>query len=71
MKVTVRNKRSKDILVYVGPSPKEAVMAAYAQEEKHDFCTWEYKNNYEKLAVRTTTGWRCGKWEAKDSETQE
>lgn len=47
--------------VYVGLSPQEAVIAAYAQEHG-DYNTWEYFDKYKVLVERGKLTITCGDW---------
>lgn len=50
------------ILTYV-VTPREAVIAAYAQMTKHDWNTWGYQGRYGHLAHQGDDGkWICGEW---------
>jgi len=41
-------------------SPREAVISAYAQFEKHDRNTWDYENQYGSLVVEGKLTIACG-----------
>ena len=57
---TVKNLKTGEKLVYVGNSPREAVICAYAQERK-DNNTWDY-NRYNHLVLVGTYTCLCGDW---------
>ena len=40
-------------------SPKQAVIAAYAQSLK-DFCTWKYEEKYNSQLYEGKVTWLCG-----------
>lgn len=57
----VRNRKTGERIGY-SLEPREAVIAAYAQEQK-DWSTWFYERKYGKLAALTDGLWECGDWE--------
>jgi hypothetical protein len=60
--VTVMNLATQEKKIY-SCSPREAVVAAYAQERK-DFNTWNYDKNYDHLVETGKLVFLCGDWSA-------
>ncbi len=57
--VEVHNLKLDFRATYVGITPRQAVMAAYAQDRK-DFNTWDYERRYGHLIKTGMTTVRCG-----------
>lgn len=45
-------------------TPREAVIASYAQVEKKDFNTWDYSERYDHLVKVGISHVTCGYWTA-------
>lgn len=58
MACTVMNLATKQKLTFTC-SPKQAVVAAYAQSLK-DFCTWKYEEKYNSQLYEGKVTWLCG-----------
>jgi len=57
---TVHNLRTGEQCFY-SCSPREAVIAAYAQE-KEDWSTWEYQDKYDYLVEEGAISYGIGDW---------
>lgn len=64
---TVYNVSTEQTLDYT-LSPREAVMAAFAQETRKDFNTWDYEKRYGNLVRKSPHGWVCGDFWAKEAQ---
>jgi hypothetical protein len=60
MSYTVVNLSTGQELIY-SCAPREAVLAAYAQERK-DFNTWGYEERYGHLLQESPLVFTCGDW---------
>ena len=49
--------------VYIGITPRKAVIAAYAQE-RNDYNTWNYISKYDSMVQETVNVVTCGNWTA-------
>lgn len=65
--VTVMNLRTGEKQEFTC-SPQEAVIAAYAQGEKHDFNTWDYQKRYSWLLEHGEHTVACGDYSAYECE---
>jgi len=66
MSVRVVNLNTGDEQIYTC-TPKEAVIAAYAQSF-NDWNTWDYEKRYEKFVVEGTVTFVCGDFYALKGE---
>lgn len=62
--VPVHNLATGETVQYVGPSPRECVIAAYAQERR-DWNTWDYARRYSHLVEEGPSTFLCGDWVAR------
>ena len=62
--VTVTNLDTQNTRDYTC-SPREAVIASFAQAEKNDYNTWDYKERYDHLVTEGETHVTCGNWTAR------
>lgn len=63
MTVVVMNLANPEEKQFYTCTPKEAVIAAYAQS-KMDWSTWQYADRYEKMVVETNLTVTCGDFSA-------
>lgn len=64
-RVVVHNLRTgSEVAQYVGLSAEEAVVAAYAQHERRDHATWQYRERYQHLVTRGRVSVSCGDYAA-------
>ena len=63
MAVTVMNLANPEQKQWYTCTPKEAVIAAYAQSRK-DWNTWQYAERYRKLVEEGKLTWLCGDFSA-------
>jgi hypothetical protein len=61
--VTVSNLATGAEITYVGITPYQAVICAYAHS-LGDYNTWEYRNKYRFLVVSGRLSYSCGDWAA-------
>ena len=66
--VIVYNLSNPDDKISYTCTPRQAVIAAYAQNNR-DYNTWQYEERYGKLVEETEDTWLCGDFCAlKDTE---
>lgn len=65
--MTVFNLSNDEEREYIGITPREAVIAAYAQS-KGDWSTWQYEERYGKLVEQGKLSVACGDWCALDNK---
>jgi hypothetical protein len=59
-KIIVHNLATGETHIYLGITPRAAVIAAYAQNVRRDLKTWEYERNYGHLVTESKLCYSIG-----------